>query len=190
MKRVGVMELVKNLLLAGAMVVAGIVYLLTNMLGIQICVWLFALIGIYMIVHYFVNGKELHRNNSLVLGILLFVLGAYMILFETYFEFSIYFYPVILAVAGALALGDALCLKTKGCKAWWQPLILAIIQLVFAFLYIMLWRFAEVDFLIMLGIELILDGIYLCVSQFVFKHKCERNMKAEEPKVEEVEKAE
>ena len=192
MKRVGVMELVKNLLLAGAMVLTGVIFMIPGLwdsgVWLQVMIWAFTVIGAYMMVHYFVNGKELHRNNSLVLGILLLVAGAFMLLFEWY-EFVLYFYPLFLAAAGAFALGDALCLKAKGCKAWWQSLILAGVQLVFALLYILLWRFAEVDLLLLLGLELILNGIYLCVSQFVFKHKCER-AEVEETEVDEVEETE
>ena len=183
MNRVKVMELVKNILLAVAMVVTGVLFVIPDALGsdilLKLIIWAYAAIGAYMIVHHFVNLKELHRNASLVLGILLLVAGAYITLFEFY-EFLLYFYPLVLAVAGALSLGDAMSLKTKGCKAWWQPLVLAIIQLAFATAYILLWRFFyNIDFVLVLGIELILDGIYLCVAQFLLKKECKEQHKEE-----------
>ncbi len=184
MNRVKVMEMVKNLLLAVAMVVAGVLFMISESFAsdvwLKLIVWAFAVIGAYMIVHYFVNMKELHKNNSLILGIMLLFAGLYMVLFEFY-EFILYFYPLFLAVAGGLALAETMQLKKKGCKAWWQPLILAIIQLVLAVMYVLLWRFVDsINFLLLIGIALILDGIYVCVAQFVFKHECKKVEKAEE----------
>ena len=184
MKRVEVMEMIKNLLFAGAMAAFGVIFLIANLLTsdlwINFITWIFSAIGVYMIVHYFVNMKQLHNSNSLVLGIALLFGGAFMILFELY-EFILYLFPIYLAVAGGLELGNAMHLKGKGCKAWWQPLVMAIIQLVLAALYLVIWRIVEGDiYMYLIGASLVIDGIYVCVAQFVYKHNCQKVEKANE----------
>lgn len=172
MKRCKVMEMIKNIVMPVLLIALGVIFLAfsgpdfsTAMLLVSIAS---LVAGAYMIVHYFVNAKELADARSLVLGFVL-IGCAIPLFFESIL--IIYFLGVVLAAAGAYLLGRALEQKRAGKGCWLKDLIPAILYLVLGFAYYLILWGTGLPFETLLAVALIICGVYQCVAMFVFRGK-------------------
>ncbi|MBO7508574.1 MAG: hypothetical protein J6T39_02915, partial [Clostridia bacterium] len=145
------------------------------------------LVGVYMVVHYFVNLKQLENSNVLIAGLMLVAAYGFSIVIEAY-ELIIYFLPIFLGVAGGIGVGEAIQNKCKGHHDWWKKLIFGALTTVLAVLYVVLLRFGTLNIAIVMGVMLLLVAVCYGVERFVLKPGCKKAEKAapaEEAKAEE-----
>jgi uncharacterized membrane protein HdeD (DUF308 family) len=99
--------------------------ILTKAIGILI-----AIAGVVAVVNGFIAKEQnlITKNSSLGFGIIIAVVGIWMVMNPTFFEKII---PVIAGVimlfSGAMNLGEALSLGKSKYNRWWVALILAVI---------------------------------------------------------------
>ena len=174
MNRFKVMELVKNLLLAVAMVAFGVLVIIfaendaALLTTFNVFKYAFLAIGAYMIVNYFVNFKAASNASSLILGAFLIIADVAIILLDI--EFILYFIGLVVALAGAYYLGIAFDQKQKGDKAWWKDLISAIVFVVVGVGYYLAFRYiATINIFILVAIVLLAVGVYKCIATFALK---------------------
>ena len=172
MKRCEVMEMIKNLLLAGLLVILGILmFVLQSSINDILYFSSFALlaIAVYMIVHYCVNAKELPNAEALFLAAILLAAGSTMLIV---WEMVIYFMGVALAAVGGYLLARALEAKKAG-KLCVKDLVSGIIHLVFGLSYfVLIWLVS--DAYIVIPVMFIISGVYQCVAMFAFKKRAKK----------------
>ena len=172
MKRCKVMEMVKNMLLTCIMALFGaLVLVLKDSASLETVLrvfnYVFLAAGVYMIVHYFVNAKELSNAGALVLGATFVVSGIILLLA---IDMIIYLSAIAFALVGAYYFGRAFEQKKAG-KAWLKELIAAALHMVLGLAYFLLLTYTNADVIVMIGVVFLVSSVYQCVSMFVFKEK-------------------
>ncbi len=130
--------------------------------------------GICAVVNYFIYGLEPY---GFIKGLCATTLGIVAIIFAPQIVSAKVFAVIIgifLLVSGFIKIQTAMDYRSYGFKYWWMNLIYSAILIVFS-IVMMCYPFeAQRIFLIVFGVELIVDGIMELVSLFVLKGKIRR----------------
>ena len=140
------------------------------------------LAGIIRIVSYTQRGiSSIFHTYELPLGILFLFMGIFG------FARSQYVILILPVVIGILILIDSVFqfqtsfdLKRLGVAAWWWPLILAVLSVLFALLLILNPFEGSRTLMVMLGLSLMIDGIQT-FSSILCASKCSKEVRKRSP---------
>lgn len=129
--------------------------------------WIIIVVGALLVLHFLVNAKVVPWTNlvlgivSILIGILLlFLPGIYIVLIS-----------IGILVAGIGYIANSIQKRKASVKDWWKDLIVGIVQVVLGILLLIL-NFSAAAYAIMLifGISLIIDSIFIFVTMLLIHH--------------------
>lgn len=172
MKRCKVMEIIKNMLLAVLLLATGVLmFVLQSSIFdvLQISSYVALGVGVYLLVHYFVNAKQLPNAKSLFLAFVFLGAGLSMVLVP---ELIIYFMGVAFAAVGGYLLASALEAKKAG-KQLVKDLVSGILHVVLGLPYVFLiWYVA--DSFVVIPVMFIISGVFQLVAMLPFNKKAKK----------------
>ncbi len=171
---------VKIIIFSALLIIFGILFCLLpesaiSVLGIIISVFLIAW-GVFLIFGYCVAPKELQEPFELMEGVVLLVVGIVIDLVPTLFVLAV---GLVVMCLGLRQVFAAWTTKNLGEKYWYIDFTISFIIFVFGLLISIFCgtKIAKTAISIMLGIDMIISGIFYLVLVFVL-HRKVSNLKA------------
>ena len=130
--------------------------------------WALLLGGVASIVYYLINRKNSSPIISLVVGIIAFGWGLWIVINPVFWvSFLFIIFGVLMVLHGLGNLGDGIEMKRCGFPKWWISLILGIVTILLGILVIILPFVAASTVVVFCGISLIFDALtdFLIVSK-------------------------
>ncbi|MBQ7579442.1 MAG: DUF308 domain-containing protein [Clostridia bacterium] len=164
MKHFLAVERTKTIILALAMLVFGILFIILPQASFDVMITVLAciliVVGLAWLVGYFIYFKEQTSSSGFVNGVLYIGLGAIMLYIPSVYIALIGF---ALSFIGVQYIGYALDSKRLGEVGWWKDLIYGIVEAVIGIILVVL-RYSSASqnaIMIYLGISLIVDSLFI-----------------------------
>ncbi len=164
---------IKNLLIATALVVLGIVFCVINSKATKaletlgyICAGLLMAVGVLLVVMYFIGYKKEVSARSFIYGGLLFIFGLIMILsIKNIADVLVLAGGFFVSALGVIYMSKAFEKLRVGNRNIWQELAYGIVCFVLGIVLFVLYACLKTDptVLIFLGVSLIFAGVCLCL---------------------------